>query len=125
MRYLLDSTVLIDHSRGRPRAVELLESLFSEPNDVYTCDVVVTEALSGGSDEERGVIQALIRVLEYVSTHPDAAVWAADSRRGRRTSPRSLADSLIAAVAWSLDATVVSRNPKDFEPLGVAVLAYT
>jgi predicted nucleic acid-binding protein len=125
MRYLLDTTLLIDHARGRPGSAELLESLFSEPNDLYTCDVVVTEALSGGSDEERRVIQALIRVLEYVSTHPDAAVWAADSRRGKRTSPRSLADSLIGAVAWSLDATVVTRNPKDFERLGVAVLGYT
>ncbi len=125
MRYLLDSTVLIDHGRGRPGAVELLESLFSEPNDLYTCDVVVTEALSGGPDDEREVIQALIRVLEYVSTHPDAAVWAANARRGRGTSPRSLADSLIAAVAWALDATVVTRNPADFERLGVAVLAYS
>ncbi len=125
MRYLLDSTVLIDHSRGRPGAVELLESLFSEPNDLYTCDVVVTESLSGGSDAERRVIQALIRVLEYVSTHPDAAVWAADSRRGKRTSPRSLADSLIGAVAWSLDAIVVTRNPEDFERLGVGALGYS
>ena len=124
MRYLLDTTVLIDHGHGRPGSVELLESLFSEPNDLYTCDVVVTEALSGGSDDERRIIQALIRVLEYVSTHPDAAVRAADSRRGRRMSPRSLADSLISAVAWSLDATVVTRNPKDFERLGVAVRGY-
>jgi predicted nucleic acid-binding protein len=124
MRYLLDTTLLIDHAHGRPGSAELLESLFSEPNDLYTCDVVVTEALSGGSDDERRVIQALIRVLEYVSTHPDAAVWAADARRGKQTSPRSLADSLIGAVAWSLDAIVVTRNPKDFERLGVAVLGY-
>ena len=124
MRYLLDSTVLIDHGHGRPGAVELLDSLFSEPNDLYVCDVVVTEALSGGSDDERKVIQALIRVLEYVSTHPDAAVHAADVRRGRKTSPRSLADALIAAVAWSLDATVVTRNPVDFQRLGVDVRTY-
>jgi predicted nucleic acid-binding protein len=29
-----------------------------------------------------------------------------------------------AGVAWSLEATVVTRNPKDFERLGVPVLAY-
>ena len=41
-----------------------------------------------------------------------------------RTAPRRLADALIAGVAWSLDATVVTRNPRDFEDTGVPVLAY-
>ena len=52
MRYLLDSTVLIDHSHDHPGVNELLESLFAETGDLYTCDVVVTEALSKGTDEE-------------------------------------------------------------------------
>lgn len=125
MRLLLDTTVLIDHAHGRAGAAALLERLFSEPNDLYTCDIVVTEALSGGSPRERDVIRALIRVLEYVATHPDAAAWAGESRRQRRaTGPRSLADAIIAGVARSLDATVVTRNPRDFEVQGVPVLAY-
>ncbi len=124
MRYLLDSTVLIDHGRGRPSVVALLESLFSAPNELYTCDVIVTEALSGGPDDERQVIQALVRVLEYVSTAPGAAVWAADARRAGRANTRSLANALIGGVAWSLEATVVTRNARDFEKLGVPVLAY-
>ena len=125
MRYLLDTNVLIDHARGRHGAVDLMTSLFSEPNDLYTCDVVVTEALSGGTDGERSLIRAMIRVLEYVSTHPDAAVWAAESRRHRRAAgPRSLADAIIAGVAWYNDATVVTRNARDFESQGVPVLAY-
>ncbi len=70
LRYLLDTTVLIDHAKDLHGAPELVESLFSEPNDLYTCDIVVAEALSGGRDVERGVIAGLIRVLEYVSTHP-------------------------------------------------------
>jgi len=125
MRYLLDATVLIDHGRGRQGASELIESLFAEPNDVYTCDIVVTEALSGGTEEEIQVIRAMLRVLEYVSTVPDAAAWAGDSRRARRSvGPRSLADAIIGGVAWSLGATVVTRNRRDFEALGVPVLAY-
>jgi predicted nucleic acid-binding protein len=125
MRYLLDTTVLIDHSQGRAGAADLVERLFSEPNDLYTCDVVVTEALSGGPEHERDVIRALIRALEYVSTHPEAAAWAGESRRLRRaTSPSSLADAIVAGVARSLEATVVTRNPRDFEAQGVAVLAY-
>ena len=46
MRYLLDTTLLIDHYHGRRGAVELVRELFSEPNDLYVCDAVVAEALN-------------------------------------------------------------------------------
>ena len=125
MRYLLDTTVLIDHANDRAGAAELLEQLFSQPNDLYTCDLVVTEALSKGADDEILVIGSLIRALEYVATHPDAARWAGESRRQRgATGPRSLSDAVIAGVARALDPTVVTRNPRDFERQGVPVLAY-
>ncbi len=125
MRYLLDTTVLIDHAHGRAGAGELLEQLFSEPHELMVCDVVVTEALSKGPDEEILVIGALIRAVEYVATHPEAARWAAESRRRpRATGPRSLADAIIAGIATNLGATVVTRNPRDFESQGVPVRAY-
>lgn len=125
MRYILDASLLIDHSRGREGVAELIDTLFEKADDLYTCDVVVTEALSGGTDDERQVIEALIRALEYVATSPDAATWAAESRRTRGASgPRSLGDAIIGGVAWSLGATVVTRNPSDFERQGVPVLGY-
>jgi predicted nucleic acid-binding protein len=125
MRYILDTTLLIDHSKGRPGVEDLVASLFAESSDLCVCDVVVAEALSGGDAIQRATIESLIRALEYVSTPPDAAVWAADSRRQRKASgPRSLADAIIAGVAWFNDATVVTRNPRDFEIQGVRVLGY-
>lgn len=125
MRYLLDASLLIDHSRGRDGVSELIDGLFEASDELFTCDVVVTEALSGGTEPEREIIRALIRALEYVSTSPDAAVWAAESRRSRGASgPRSLGDALIGGVAWSLSATVVTRDPGDFERQGVPVIPY-
>jgi len=125
MRYLLDTTVLIDHAQGLPAAVALVRSLFSEPNDLLICDVVVTEALSKGPDEEIEVIGTLIDALVYVAADPAAARWAGEScRRGGRTSPRTVSDAVIAGIAWSFGATVVTRNPDDFEKQGVRVLAY-
>ncbi|OGO56705.1 MAG: hypothetical protein A2Z32_01130 [Chloroflexi bacterium RBG_16_69_14] len=125
MRYLLDTTVLIDHAKGRPDTVALVRELFSEPNDLFVCDAVVTEATSGVDEPEVAAIIALIEAVEYVSTHPDAALWAGASRRRlRRTSPRQLGDAIIAGVAWFNDAVVVTRNPADFEVQGVRVLAY-
>jgi predicted nucleic acid-binding protein len=103
----------------------VVKELFSEPNDLLICDAVVTEALSGGLDEDVAPIEALIEALEYVSTHPDAARWAGASRRRlRRTGPRRLGDAIIAGVAWYHDATIVTRNPQDFEIQGVRVLGY-
>ena len=125
MRYLLDTTLLIDHAADRPGAVALARRLFEETADLYTCDAVVAEVCSRGGDDELAAIGAMIQALEYVSTHPDAARWAGEARRrGGRTSPRSLGDALIAGVAWSLGATVVTRNPDDFVRMGVPVLAY-
>ncbi len=125
MSYVLDTTVLIDHAADRPAAVSLVRRLFEETADLFTCDAVVAEACSRGSDEELAAIASMLAALEYVSTHPDAARWAGEARRrGGRTSPRTLGDALIAGVAWSLGATVVTRNPDDFVRMGVPVLAY-
>ncbi len=125
MPYVLDTTLLIDHAADRPGAVALVRRLFEETADLYTCDAVVAEACSRGTDDELAAISTMIQALEYVATHPDAARWAGEARRrSGRTSPRTLGDALIAGVARSLGATVVTRNPDDFVRMGVPVLAY-
>jgi predicted nucleic acid-binding protein len=125
MKYLLDTTLLVDHVLGRHGAPEVVEQLFGETGDLYVCDAVVAEALSRGTDEEVAVMERLIRALEYVATTPSAASGAGAFRRSAgRSSPRQLGDALIAAIAVDLGAVVVTRNPSDFERLGVAVLAY-
>lgn len=125
MRYLLDTTLLLDYIHGDPMAGDLIEGLFAGGHDLHTCDVVTCEALSGGTDDERRALATLLDALDYVATDPAAARWAAESRRrSAATSRRTLADALIAGVAWHLGATVVTRNAADFERQGVAVLVY-
>lgn len=127
MSYVLDTTVVIDHAFGYEPAVQLLDRLFSEPQDLYTCDVVMCEALSKGSDVALSVKRTFLDALEYVALAPDGARWAGEQRRIRQVAGRkapSTTDALVAAVAHSLGATVVTRNAKDFEALGVPVLAY-
>ena len=126
MRYLLDSTLLIDHANRDPSAGEMLERLYSEPHELYTCDVVTCEVLSQGDASHLRHLRVLLNALEYVSTSPDAARWAAQSRRRRHQAggKLGLGDALIAAVAADLGATVVTRNRPDFERQGIDVLTY-
>lgn len=125
MTYVLDSTLVIDHANGYPAAVEMLRRLFEQGDDLLICDVIACETLSAGDDQHRSTIAKLLDALEYVTIDPDAARWAGESRRRRnKTSRRSLADAMIAGFAWSNKATIVTRNPRDFEAQGVPVLTY-
>ena len=126
MRYLLDSTLLIDHANGDPEATALLRRLVAGGDELYTCDVVTCETLSRGDEDQVRHLGVLLDALEYVSTSPSAAKWAAGSRRERHMAggKRSLGDALIAGVAVSLEASVVTRNRPDFERQGVDVLSY-
>ena len=126
MRYLLDSTLLIDHANRDEPAAKLLERLHSEPHELYTCDVVTCETLSQGDPDHLRQLRVLLDALEYVATSPTAARWAAASRLKRHRAGRKLGlgDSLIAGVAAELGATVVTRNRPDFERQGIEVLSY-
>lgn len=126
MRYLLDSTLLIDHANRDEPAAELLDRLYSETHELYICDVVTCETLSQGDASHLRHIRTLLIALEYVATSPDAARWAAASRlrRHRAGGRLGLGDSLIAGVAAELGATVVTRNRPDFERQGIEVLTY-
>ena len=61
MKYLLDTTVLLDFAHDREGAAELVDRLFAGAETLYTCEVVTCEALSGGDEQERRVIGGVQR----------------------------------------------------------------
>jgi predicted nucleic acid-binding protein len=126
MRYLLDTTLIIDHAHGYLPAMRTLERLYQDGAELFTCDVVVCEALSGGSDEHRDVVRRLLDPLDYVATDPvtAGAAGAARLERHRSGGRLGLGDALIAAVAIGLNATIVTRNRPDFERQGASILTY-
>ena len=126
VRCLLDSTLLIDHANGDPAATALLQRLFEEGHDLYTCDVVTCEALSKGDLEQLAAMRTLLDALEFVATSPEAARWAGESRRLRHAAGRrrALGDALIAGAADSIGATIVTRNHADFELQGIPTITY-
>lgn len=126
MRYLLDTTLIADHANGYPPAVELLNRLFDEGAELFTCDVVVCEAQSGGTREHQEAVVRLLEPLEFVATNAEAAAHAGASRlrRHRSGGKLGLGDALIAGVANELGAMVVTRNRPDFQRQRVSVLTY-
>lgn len=126
MRYLLDTTLIVDHAHGHEPAMRLLHRLYEEGAELFTCEVVVCEALSGGSDEHRSVVSRLLEPLDFVATDPTTARQAGEARleRHRAGGKLGLGDALIAAVAKGLGATIVTRNRPDFERQGALVLGY-
>jgi predicted nucleic acid-binding protein len=126
LSYLLDSTVIIDYANGRPDGVRIIEDLFARAGELYTCDAITCEVLSGGDPDGRVAIVALLDALEFVALDPEGARWAGERRAERVDggSRRHLGDALVAAVAWRTGSTIVTRDARDFEAYGVPVLAY-
>jgi predicted nucleic acid-binding protein len=124
---VLDTTVVIDHIEDYRPASLMLAQVFEETGQIYTCDVVTCEALSGGDEDVIAARVRLLDALEYVAVGPEAARWAGGQRRENRAAGRrapGTADALIAALAKGLGASIVTRNVKDFAAFDVPVLGY-
>jgi len=126
LSYVLDTTVIVDHVNGLPAGVALVARLFGETRLLYTCDIITCEAFSKGDDLQRESAVRLLDALEYVALDPEGARWAGEQRRRLAAAGRkhTVADSLIAAIAWRMSATVVTRNAADFALFDVPVLGY-
>ena len=115
MLALLDTTVLIDHLRGRPAVQRLLE--LRERGDVpATTAINVEEVYRGLYSQE---VERARLLFDGLRIHPlglREGKIAGEWRRRFAVRGRTLAqaDCLIAAAAHSAGAVLVTGNPKDF-----------
>lgn len=114
-RFLLDTTVLIDHLRGDDDIAGLL-SLLQRGHSLCISCVNVAEVERGLQPKERRAAEALLDRLEYLPTTMEAAQRAggyqADWIRKGRTV--HLADALVAGTARAHGAVLVTDNVTDF-----------
>jgi predicted nucleic acid-binding protein len=126
MRYLLDTTFVIDHLRGDPVTVARLASIVENGDEPFICDVVACEAWTGAHDDFDPDLVGLLRFVEFVQAGPAqahrAGRWRADARR--RGWTLSSPDALIAASAEAIDAVVLTRNLRDFALTSAQVESY-
>jgi predicted nucleic acid-binding protein len=126
VRYFLDTTFLIDVLRGQPEAGRRLSRLFEEGDAIYVNEIVVCEVASGSHVRPDPDLHGLLRPLEFIQPGPESAVeagqWRAEARR--RGWTLSLSDALIAAAARAVEATLLTRNVRDFALTPVPVEPY-
>jgi predicted nucleic acid-binding protein len=116
MRFLLDTTVLIEASRHREPALSWLHEALRTPDEVGVCAVIVAEFFAGLRPNERPRWEAFIDELTYWVTTREVATQAGIYRYdyARRGQTILTADALIAATAAAVGATPVTDNAKHF-----------
>ena len=110
MRFLLDSTVLIDHLNGVDAAEEFLRL-----NAAESCISVITvnEVLAGSDASAVRGHELLLDQFACLIVDKLAAKASAALRRQHRWK---LADSIQAALALNNGLRLVMRNHRDFNP---------
>lgn len=116
MSVLLDTTVLIDVLRGRPRTVERLIALHRHGDVPFTTPINVEEIHRGLRATEGAGASLLFDGLRIAPIGRPEGVQAGDWRRDHASAGVTLAqaDCLIAAVAVSLGVPLATGNPKHF-----------
>lgn len=116
MRYLVDTSVLIDHLRGVRAATTLLIELVRKRHELWSVTIVRTEILAGMRPEETAQTELLFSRLRWLEVGVPAADLAGRlAARHRRSHPGvDVADYIIAAATQILRARLLTCNTKHF-----------
>jgi predicted nucleic acid-binding protein len=116
---LLDTSVAIDHLRGLPEAVELLNSLIEAEDLLLASEVVRFELLAGVRKGEVEALEQFFTALSWVPVGEEVARTAGELARQHRRAHGGIddADYLIAATAVLLEADLLTTNVRHFPML--------
>jgi tRNA(fMet)-specific endonuclease VapC len=122
-RYLLDTTALIDFSKGREPAFSLVHRFLQNGEEVGVSPINVAEFYSGLAPAQHALWDEFFEPLLLWPISLDAAKRAGRFRYdfARRGISLSTTDTLVAAVALEQRATIVTSNVKDY-PMDEVVL---
>jgi predicted nucleic acid-binding protein len=135
--YLVDTNIVSSAAPGRPVPYALVEWMDTHSALLFLSVVTVAEIEDGiakltreGATRKSADLASWLetvlhlygqRILVFDAPTARIAGGVADQARGRGHAP-GFADIIIAATARRHELTILSRNVRHFEPLGVAVL---
>ena len=116
MRFVCDTSVLVNLLRGDPRAATLLEERAMAGNELWGVVITRSELLSGMRSHERSATHALLDSLRWLDVDAEVADRAgALARKYRRShSGVELPDYLVAAGTELLGASLLTQNVRHF-----------
>jgi len=122
---LLDTSVAVDHLRGLPAAVELLQELIAE-EPVLASEVVRFELLAGAREAEVEVLEQFCSAMSWVPVGEEVARSAGSLAQKHRGAYSGIddADYLIAATALLLEGDLLTTNVRHFRMLPGLTPAY-
>jgi predicted nucleic acid-binding protein len=135
--YLVDTNIISSAAPGRPAPYALVEWMDTHSALLFLSVVAVAEIEDGiaklirdGATRKSADLASWLetvlhlygrRILVFDAPTARIAGGVSDQARGRGHAP-GFADIIIAATAKRHELTILSRNVRHFEPLGVAVL---
>jgi hypothetical protein len=117
MRLVLDTSVMIDHLRGRPRAAtELIPAAIARGDELWSSEIVRAEVLAGMRTGEEAATRDLLRLISWHEVDESVSEAAgALGRRYLRSHPGiDVADLIVAALVQQIEAELKTTNLKHF-----------
>ena len=122
-RYLLDTTALVDFSKGREPESSRLLALIEGGNEIGVCAVCIAEFWTGLPPQSRSFWEEFITSVSYWETSREGAIRAGIYRyecaRKGRAIPAT--DAIIAGTASQHGATIVTDDVQHYPMAGVDV----
>lgn len=113
---VIDTTVAIDHLRGRAEASAVLRDLIARREPVVASELVRYELGTGVRDGEVEAVEAFCRTVAWVPVDEEIARLAGAFARRYRPAHHVIddVDFLIGATAHVLDAQLLTTNVRHF-----------
>jgi predicted nucleic acid-binding protein len=113
---LVDTSVIVDHLRNDPRAVDLMTDLLVRGDRVWAATPTRTEIIAALRPHELEPMGMLFSVMSWVDIDAGIADAAGELARRYRASHGGIdtVDYLIAAAAQSIGASLVTLNVRHF-----------
>ena len=126
VRWLVDTSVMIDHLRGAPEARKLLVDGVERGVELWSSVVVRTEVLAGMRGPEERATRQLLGLFRWLDVTAALADRAGELARMYLQSHRTIdtVDYLIAASALELAAELKTTNVRHFPMLASLRPAY-
>lgn len=115
-KFLVDTDVLIDISKGNANAADFLDNL---TGDVFISRITTMELIVGAwNKREQITVESFIARFKVQEISESTGQLAYDLvKQLAKSHGMTLADALIAATALADGLTLVSRNEKHFRPV--------